>query len=588
MPNAFKCPRCGAAQPPSDTCRKCGVNIPRYIEIQKRRSAKPDITPQPEARPKEKPASVSTRPKTDPSGLTAIGDLFKKTWEIYKARGLTLIGIGLLSFVFFALPFGIFFGTGFLLALIVPVIKGPLVAVFGIIGGLAGTLGLLWGIAASVFAVTDEGLGVVEALKKGWRRLRSFIWLFLVLGFIISGGFLLLLIPGIIFTIWFAFAQFILADDDTKGMNALLKSKEYVRGRWFDIFLRFLAIWAISMVLGVIPFVGPVLSFLFLPFMMIFVCLIYRDLKVIRGGDAAYKSTAGEKFKWIGIGCLGYIVFIIVMVIVLLVILGTAALSGLMLLQWFFHQQGIPFKGFAGKEMIFPADELDGTWVADKKFGNLTVIVKGKGISIQSGVNEKRLEGSFTLDKSKEPKRMDVKITASTEVKYVGETAPGIYKLEGGILTLCMAEPGSREKPFSFAPTDKFPCFDFVKSQWPSAGPPVPEAPPPSIRDKISKTIWVYIYSLNYEGTIRLDGKVFCRIKRESDANYNYTTKLPYGAKTFDVEYSALPDSPDTEMRIKIFRYNNETQSEDVLNEWVITDKSGRRTFEITAGGDSF
>ena len=54
------------------------------------------------------------------------------------------------------------------------------------------------------------------------------------------GGYVLLIIPGVIFSIWFSLAAFILIGENITGMNALLKSKKYVEGYWGSVFWRFL------------------------------------------------------------------------------------------------------------------------------------------------------------------------------------------------------------------------------------------------------------------------------------------------------------------------------------------------------------
>ena len=50
-------------------------------------------------------------------------------------------------------------------------------------------------------------------MAEGW----AFIWILSILGFIVMGGFLLFIVPGVIFTVWFAFAQFILAERTKRG-----------------------------------------------------------------------------------------------------------------------------------------------------------------------------------------------------------------------------------------------------------------------------------------------------------------------------------------------------------------------------------
>ncbi|MCG2722474.1 MAG: hypothetical protein L6290_10750, partial [Thermodesulfovibrionales bacterium] len=155
-----------------------------------------------------------------------------------------------------------------------------------------------------------------------------------------------------------AFAQFILAREDVKGMDALLKSKEYVRDRWFDVFLRLFVIWIVSIVVSMVPLVGPILSILFMPFMMIFAYLIYQDLRTLKG-DVAFVSSSGEKFKWIGAGTLGYIVA----PLILIGILGTTFLTSFFLLKSLLTSPGqemtVPFQppGFIpspSPEMPYP------------------------------------------------------------------------------------------------------------------------------------------------------------------------------------------------------------------------------------------
>jgi hypothetical protein len=187
---------------------------------------------------------------------------------------------------------------------------------------------ICWGLAAGVFAVTDADMGIKDALARGWQRIGAFIWFFSIAGFIITGGFLLLIVPGVIFLVWFAFGQFILADNDERGMNALLKSKELVRGHWPDVFLRLFLVWIASGVVGIVPLIGPLLTIAFMPFMTIFIYLIYKDLKEIKG-DISYSPSSGEKIRWIGIGTLGYIV----LPVIILVVLGVSIALPLLLIK---------------------------------------------------------------------------------------------------------------------------------------------------------------------------------------------------------------------------------------------------------------
>ncbi|HBU06997.1 MAG TPA: hypothetical protein DEB09_02845 [Candidatus Magasanikbacteria bacterium] len=57
----------------------------------------------------------------------------------------------------------------------------------------------------------------------------------------VFGGLLLLIVPGIIFAIWFTFSLYSVAIEETSGVEAMRHSKQLVSGRWGDTFWRLLA-----------------------------------------------------------------------------------------------------------------------------------------------------------------------------------------------------------------------------------------------------------------------------------------------------------------------------------------------------------
>ena len=361
MADKIKCPRCGFEQPDTEVCSKCGINIPRYRELQKQRTAVPrDGTrrvrqgqekrqgahpssedtegPKPESdqderakpQPPEPPEFSQERTDGDePTGkLIAIGDLFEKTWEIFKRRIGTLIALYLLTIALVLIPVGIFVLIAYLISLVLPGSTEVLIIAGSIVGATAGIIAGCWGFGAFFCAVADEGLGIKDSLDKCGQNIWAYIWLFSILGYIVPGGFLLFIIPGVFFMVWFGFAVFILPKENERGMNALLKSKEYVRGYWVDVFGRLFIIWLASVGVGMIPLIGTILSIMFVPFEMIFVYLVYENLRSVKG-DVSYAVSGGEKLKWIGIATLGYIIvpFIIIS------LLGMAFLHSLTVLK---------------------------------------------------------------------------------------------------------------------------------------------------------------------------------------------------------------------------------------------------------------
>lgn len=244
---------------------------------------------------------------TPPTRLRAVDALFRDSWEIYLRRIGALMGLYLISIGLFLGSIALFGAIGAMSVPFSPDLGPALVGAGVITGSLVGFFGLFWGIAGLVCAVTDESLGIKGALAKAGERFWSFIWIFSLVGYLITGGFLLFVLPGVLFSIWFAFGQFVLVDEDVKGMDAILKSKGYTRGFFFEVFVRLALIWIASSLLGMVPLAGPLLSILLVPYMMIFTYLIYADLRVGRV-EAASSQSGREKVLWLLVGTLGYVI----------------------------------------------------------------------------------------------------------------------------------------------------------------------------------------------------------------------------------------------------------------------------------------
>ena len=254
--------------------------------------------------------------------LARVEDLFAASWESYKRRFPTLVGLLLLA----ALPL-----LGLIGALaVVKLVFGDFREVIPLVAGiaLAGIAGILliscWSGAAFIYAVADERLSLRDALERSWLRLGSFVWISMLAGFIIQGGFMLFFIPGVIFSVWFFFAQFVFVTEGERGMNALRKSREYIRGHFADVFVRLFILLLIWSVIASIPGIGALLGLFFWPFAMIFACHIYRELREIKGNLVVAASSA-DTWTWLGAGCLGYLL----LPFIIIALLGTTLLLSL-------------------------------------------------------------------------------------------------------------------------------------------------------------------------------------------------------------------------------------------------------------------
>ena len=214
--------------------------------------------------------------------LISITSLLRKSLVIYKKKfwvflHLTLIDVA--SFLVFILIGLLFLLTGknvyWLLISIVLFLSYIIIQ----------AIIFLW-VKVSMMYVIDERISETKLkyfLTKGWLVLSSYIWLSFLVGIVMFAGFVLFIIPGIIFTIWFSFSRFILIFEDKKGKLAMARSKELVKGYWWPVFGRFLLIGLFAGIVSAIPLLGKMIVFFFVvPYSMIYAYLIYEDLKRIK------------------------------------------------------------------------------------------------------------------------------------------------------------------------------------------------------------------------------------------------------------------------------------------------------------------
>mgnify|MGYP001587406703 CR=1 FL=1 len=273
-------------------------------------------------------------------GATAI---FGQAWTIYKQRLGTFLGVMAIPMLIMVVLLAVLAGGGLLgISLLSSKFAAGdigLLILLAILFFVIIFISQAWGQTALLYAVKDsqERIGVMESYRRGWHKIFSYWWVGLLAGFITLGGFLLLIVPGIIFATWFSLAVFILIAEDLKGMNALLKSKEYVKGKWGGVFWRFFFIGAISLIISLvpvlifsllkIPFGSEISRFvigLFLtPLVMTYSFLVYSNLKALKG-EIAFAPTGGKKAAFIFVGILGILLIPAILFSTVFLSLGSA------------------------------------------------------------------------------------------------------------------------------------------------------------------------------------------------------------------------------------------------------------------------
>jgi len=256
-----------------------------------------------------------------PEKLKPITQLLKESWKIYRLKFKILLGI-------IGLPIGFSFLFWILTCFLTNTsIKYSVwFSVINAISYLGSFFLWLWAIPSLLYNL-KENTGIKESYKRGFKILGPYIWAYFLLTTIIAGGFLLFIIPGILFSIWFSLAIFILVFEERKGFNALFRSKYLVKGKFWGVLGRFL-------LLGLIIGLGLFLVFIFglfgienkqtesqisevigyfiqlfiLPFFLIYGFLIYNNLKKIKAETLSEKPTRNKKIKYVIPGIFGILI----------------------------------------------------------------------------------------------------------------------------------------------------------------------------------------------------------------------------------------------------------------------------------------
>ncbi|MDO8264903.1 MAG: hypothetical protein Q7T34_00870 [Candidatus Parcubacteria bacterium] len=219
------------------------------------------------------------------ASLPGTVELLKRTWQIYKEKFLVLTGIMLIPFTL-----RIIFGASSI------IFTGTVSFVLVIIGVVLSLFFAFWASLAVIYAVGERNHkgDIKESFLKPYKKIGRLGIVSILTLLIVLGGFIFLIIPGIIFSIWYGFSMFIAIFEDTYGMKALSRSKKLVSGYAMDVFLKYFAGGLIVLVIVLIPKIitafllgndlsGDIFSLFLSPFFVIYSFLIYEELKKIKG-----------------------------------------------------------------------------------------------------------------------------------------------------------------------------------------------------------------------------------------------------------------------------------------------------------------
>lgn len=241
---------------------------------------------------------MKTQGKINLQPLPKLKVLFREAAEFFREHFSLLISLSLILMgivLIFSFILGIFGSSLVLLANLAKqkVLFLVMIIIFFILG-----ISLL--IAALIFQILAQGTVILAIIQKDhhretdvkriWHEIfaqaKSIIWVNILTFLVTLGGYLLLFIPGLIFGLWFNFSIFVLLQEKKVGRAALKRSRALVKGYFwplaFRIFILTLILVGSSVFCSLVPLFGNVLgmalSLFALPFMYIYLYLIYKNL----------------------------------------------------------------------------------------------------------------------------------------------------------------------------------------------------------------------------------------------------------------------------------------------------------------------
>lgn len=252
---------------------------------------------------------ASTQPNLNGNVLKSSIDLLKESVSIYKNK------FG--SFLLASLPILVAMGLLSLMTLIPSgyfIFVAPIVIIVSIILSVLSTSSILF-----VISNREKVISFSEIIYGGFSKLLSVVWITIISSLVIFGGSVLLIIPGLIFSIWFSLSLVVLFAEDKRGMDALLSSKEHIKGYWGNVAWRLFVFGFIVAILSVIimfllsfisellgiksDFLSSLLSIILTPLTFIYSYLLYENLKKLKNG-VAFPIGSGTSFVVIAVvGC---------------------------------------------------------------------------------------------------------------------------------------------------------------------------------------------------------------------------------------------------------------------------------------------
>jgi hypothetical protein len=162
----------------------------------------------------------------------------------------------------------------------------PVLLLLGVVVLVATMIYLPWATTKVLLeAARGHALSIRETMPPTFMDGLKLFGTALLTGLVVVGGFLLFIVPGIIFLGWFAFTAQVAVDEHIFGVAALKRSRDLARGHWWEVMGAVLLQSAVS-IITIIPILGA-LAYIVASFILTAVpSLRYLQLKSLKASGA--------------------------------------------------------------------------------------------------------------------------------------------------------------------------------------------------------------------------------------------------------------------------------------------------------------
>jgi hypothetical protein len=263
--------------------------------------------------------------KSQRERLTSVGKLLSKAFNFSLKLFPKSVAVTVITGLCISVSIVLGIGLTFLLNCTIGVTLSVIIA--SLTFGLFTIYCWMWDYTSVLALVcnVEQEAKIKQSLKTGWKLAMPCLIVVGWFGLIVSGGVICLLIPGIIFGIWFLFAPYILICENLKGRDVLVRSKNLTKGYRWNIFGRIFVLLLIvigpslllsfleAKILGysIILRIGYIVLNIFLNMFWqvlatVYLFLIYKDLLEIKGPlteelKGFPKNCAGILFSILGV-----------------------------------------------------------------------------------------------------------------------------------------------------------------------------------------------------------------------------------------------------------------------------------------------